>query len=114
MLLTDSIQRPDFGSATEKPAMAKNSGPMPSAYVKRSEPPTATERVVATYASTEASTGPVHGAAMMPPTSPMAKAPPKPLPPTDDNRVCSEVGRLISNAPNIDAAITTNKAAMGT
>ena len=76
MLLTASIHAPDFGSAMANAAMAKKSTPMPSAYVKRSEPPTATERVVATNVSAETSVGPVHGAAMMPPTRPMANAPP--------------------------------------
>jgi len=82
--------------------------------VKSSEPPTATERVVATNVSAETSVGPVHGAAMMPPTRPMANAPPKPLPPTDDSRVAKEGGRLSSKAPNMDAAMATNTTAMGT
>ena len=67
---------------------------------------------MATNASTDASTGPVQGAAMMPPTRPMAKAPVKPLPPTADSRVATDGGRLSSKAPNIDSAMATNMTAM--
>jgi hypothetical protein len=42
---------------------------------------------------------------MMPATSPMTNAPPKPPPPTLDSFVCSDDGNANSNAPNMLAAI---------
>ena len=55
----------------------------------------------------------MHGAAIRPPTRPIANAPPKPLPPTWFERACRPAGRLSSNAPNIDAASATNRSTSG-
>ena len=50
-------------------------------------------------------TGPVHGDAMTAVTRPSTKAPRYPMPPTDDNRRMTALGKTISNAPpDIDAA----------
>ena len=58
--------------------------------------------------------GPVQGAAMMPPTTPIRKAPPTPRPPTLDSRACSAVGTFSSKAPNIEAAMAAKNRASGT
>ena len=71
-------------------------------------------RVVATYARMPASGGPVQGAAISPPTSPIRNAPAKPRPPTVASRCCSPDGSASSNAPNIDAAMATKNSASGT
>ena len=55
----------------------------------------------------------MHGAAMRPPTRPIANAPPKPLPPTWLSLACQLDGKLRSNAPNIDAASATNRTTSG-
>src|SRR6188472_1557368 len=75
--------------------------------------PQVASRVVVTYASSESSGGPVHGAAMMPPTRPIRNAPPRPRPPTFDSRACSPEGSAISNAPNIDRPMAAENTASG-
>ena len=81
-LLTASIQAPDFGSRIENPAIAQNGTPIPTAYVASRKKPANASRVVATNARMPASGGPVQGAAMSPPTSPIRNAPPALRPPT--------------------------------
>ena len=71
-------------------------------------------RVVATYASNDASGGPVQGAAMIPATSPIPNAPRKPRPPTRARRPCSPDGNATSKAPNIDSPIAKKNSASGT
>src|SRR6185503_15843619 len=111
--LTASIQRPLFGSDSAKPASTQNRMPIPIAYVNSSEPPPTTLPVVDTNASKPARNGPVHGAAIKPPTSPIANAPPKPLPPIWLSFACRLDGKLRSNAPNIDAASARNNPTSG-
>src|SRR5579872_1653175 len=113
-LLTASIQPPERGSDIENPASAQNGRPKPTAYVDSSRNPYAASRVVATYARIAASGGPVQGAAMMPPTTPIRNAPPNPRPPTRDSRACSGPGTASSKAPNIDSAMATKNSASGT
>src|SRR5689334_19874048 len=81
--------------------------------MKSSEPPPTTLRDVATNVSRPRRNGPVHGAAMRPPTMPIANAPRKPRPPTWLRRACHDIGRLSSNAPNIDAASAANSSTIG-
>ena len=74
-LFTVSIHGPLFGSDTEKAPIRKKRSPSPSAYANMMPMPKTTEPLVATKASAAARTGPVHGAAMTPDTSPMPTAP---------------------------------------
>ena len=78
-----------------------------------SEPPPTTLREVATNVSRPSRNGPVHGAAIRPPTMPIANAPRNPWPPTWLSRACHDVGRLRSNAPNIEAASAANRRTIG-
>ena len=112
--MTASIQAPDFGSRMEKPAIAQNGTPIPIAYVASKKKPVNAFRVVATNARMPARGGPVQGAAISPPTSPIRNAPPALRPPTRLSRCCSPDGSPSSNAPNIDAAISAKNNARGT
>ena len=84
---------------------------MPSAYVNSIQKPSTADRLVATNASTPASTGPLQGAAMRPATRPMPKACPYPVPFTPASFACSPAGSAMSKAPNIEAASATRKTA---
>ena len=75
-LFTHSIQRPLFGSETEVAAMTQKRTPMPSAKVNSMAEPRTTLPSIATQPSMPARNGPVQGAAVKPPTIPIAKAPP--------------------------------------
>src|SRR4029079_888264 len=58
--------------------------------MKSREPPPTTLREVATNVSSPRRNGPVHGAAIRPPTMPIANAPRKPRPPTWLSRACHD------------------------
>ncbi len=55
----------------------------------------------------------MQGAAIRPPTRPIANAPPYPEPPTWLSFACRLLGRLRSNAPNIDSASARNRMTSG-
>src|SRR5262245_31368739 len=102
---------PDFGSDTANVPTTKKSVPRPSEYTNSASAPKPTLRVVATHASSTVSTGPVHGAAMRPLTKPTPNEPFGPAPPTCASLFWSAGGSVISNAPNMLAAIATNSSA---
>ncbi len=79
--------------------------------MKSIQNPSSADRWVATKASTPASTGPVHGAAITPATRPMPNAPAKPALFTPASFCCSEDGSAMSKAPNMLAASATRKTA---
>ncbi len=98
----------------ENPAIAQKGTPIPIAYVASKKKPVNAFRVVATNARMPARGGPVQGAAISPPTSPIRNAPPALRPPMRLSRCCSPDGSPSSNAPNIDAAISAKNNARGT
>src|SRR5882672_7154528 len=110
---TLSIQAPLLGSERATAASTQNKTPIPIAYVNRSAPPPTALPVVDTKPRRPIKNGPVHGAAMSPPTRPIPNAPPKPLPPTWLSLAWSPDGSASSNAPNIDRASARKRAISG-
>src|SRR5438067_7276382 len=91
---TASIHAPLFGSDCATAASTQNSTPMPIAYVNSSAPPPTALPVVDTNVKRPNRNGPVHGAAINPPTVPIANAPPNPLPPILLSFACRPDGKL--------------------
>src|SRR5262245_30769108 len=97
---TASIHEPLLLRAGANAARTQQRRPMPIAEPHSIDGTIATLPVVEINAGRPVRDGPVHGAAMSPPTKPIANAPPNPLPPTWLSLVCQLLGKLRSNAPN--------------
>ncbi len=100
---TPNIHAPLFGNPTANVPTTKKGTPSPRAKVSITPVPRTTRWEVAIQRRIPPSTGPVQGAATSALTRPSAKAPPKPIPPTEASRLVHEEGSVSSNAPSIDA-----------